>query len=129
MRVLIADGDRALLEILQSYLWDRGHEAEIAADALECIVMLREFAPHVLVLERELLWGGSEGVMAAMRGDSRLHQIPVILIADKRGGPDSMVDIRLVAWLQKPFRLSDLLGQLASASSLAQSENKRVGAT
>ena len=52
MRILIADNDEPRLGIVQSYLWDHGHEAEIAVDGLECIAILREFVPDVLVLDQ-----------------------------------------------------------------------------
>jgi CheY-like chemotaxis protein len=115
MRILIADDDEAFLEILQSYLWDRGHEAEIASDGLECITILRDFAPDVLLLERDLLWGGSDGVLAQMRDDPLIPRIPVILMTDSPEEFDALTNPIVVALLRKPFRLSDLLEQIASA--------------
>ena len=80
MKVLIADGDELLLETLQSFLWDRGFEAEIAGNALECLTVLRAFEPDVLVLADELPWDG-EGAIVRMQNLSTLTRIPVILLA------------------------------------------------
>src|SRR5438128_10427648 len=82
MRILIADRDEAALEILQSFLWEHGYETEIAGDGLECVAILREFLPDVLVMDRDLLWGGSDGVIASMRKDPRLANMPVILMGN-----------------------------------------------
>jgi DNA-binding response OmpR family regulator len=126
MRVLIADDDKGFLEILQFYLWNRGHEVQIATDGLACISALREFAPDVLVVARELLWGGGDGVVAEMRDDHLLCNIPVILIADSPEEFHPMADSFVVAWLQKPFRLSKLLVQLTAATRRAPSFSEQL---
>ncbi|MBI3468422.1 MAG: hypothetical protein HY000_35925 [Planctomycetes bacterium] len=122
MRVLIADSDEFFLELLQSYLWGHGHEAEIALDGLECITVLRDFVPDVVLLERELRWGGSDGVMAWMWDDPTRSEIPVILIADKnsREDFDLPANQRVVGWLQRPFRFRDLLASVDVASDLGR---------
>jgi DNA-binding response OmpR family regulator len=112
MRVLIADADPALLEILQSFLRGRGHEVEMAGDGLECLSTLRRFAPDVLVLDRDLLWGGGDGVMAHMREDPSLADVPVIVLADQDIS-DKPGGLR-AGWLRKPYRFSDLLGRIKS---------------
>lgn len=110
MRVLIADADEALFALLQSFLWDRGHEAEFASDALKCLTMLREFVPDVLVLDRDLLWGGCDGVMAHMCEDPDLAAVPVILVANE-DAPNIGGKLQ-VEELRKPYRLLDLLARI-----------------
>jgi DNA-binding response OmpR family regulator len=118
MRVLLADADEVHLEIVQSFLWDRGHEAEIATDALECLSILREFLPDVLVLDRDLLWGGSEGVLAAMHNDPLLPEISVVLTTDGELEEPLIGLARLpLACLAKPYRLGDLLWRINTAQA------------
>lgn len=124
MRVLIADADEALLEILQSFLWDRGHEVEVAGNGLECLTMLREFSPDALVLDRDLLWGGGEGVLAHMCEDLGLAGVPVILVTDEDMA--HRADGHVVSWLRKPYRLSDLLAQIDSISRSTGSSTMRM---
>lgn len=114
MRVLIADGDEAFLEVAQCYLSHRGHEAKVAANGLESVAILRRYVPDVVVLERELLWGGGDGVLARMQQDVEWSRIPVILtsgdeLPDESG---SSAGPPLAAQLQKPYRLEDLLALL-----------------
>lgn len=80
MRVLIADSDASLLESYLEYLDSRGFDVAIATNGLECLGKLREFVPHVLVLEPSLPWGGGDGVLAAMQEDAGLRGIPVIVL-------------------------------------------------
>lgn len=110
MRVLIADGDEAFLEVAQRYLSQNGHEAETASNGLECVACLRRDAPDVVVLEQEMLWGGSDGVRALMQSDIEWSRIPVIITSTNEFR--SHAGAPLAAQLQKPYRLKDLLGHL-----------------
>ena len=116
MRVVLADSDHELLELVQSFLWDCGHEAEIASDGLECISILREFVPDLLVLDGDLLWGGSDGVLALMDEDLLLSEIPVVLTAEGDMADELVALSRWpVACLTKPYRLGELLAHVNGA--------------
>ncbi|MFM7162017.1 MAG: PleD family two-component system response regulator [Planctomycetaceae bacterium] len=128
MRILVADGDPQLLRLMQVFLRGNGHEPETASDGLGTVQLLREFQPDVVILERDLLWGGSDGVRALMREDADLTQIPLILMAadlpagdgpaaragrSTGNGHSVPADLPPIAgWLRKPLRLSDLAHQL-----------------
>src|SRR5262249_40672412 len=58
MQVLIADGDGVFLKQARHMLLMRGHESTLAGDGLECVRVLGAFVPDLVVLSRELLWGG-----------------------------------------------------------------------
>ena len=118
MRILIADRDDAFLEQAKRYLLQRGHDVKAASDGLECTEFLCDFVPDVVVLDDGLLWGGSPGVIALMRDDPRLSQTPTILISDEdpRAEFDNALKSTPVGWLQKPFRLSELLTQIEKDS-------------
>lgn len=117
MRIVAADADLAFLEILQSYLWNQGHETEIAVDGLECILTLREFLPHVVVLGTDLLWGGADGVLEEMGRHPLLHRVPVIAIGDDTEAVNFADDRQIAGYLAKPFRLKDLRTEIESAGS------------
>ncbi len=134
MRILMADPNETFLEVLQSYLWNRGHEAEIAIDGLECIAMLRDFVPDVLVMERDLRWGGCDGVLTRMSEEPSLAKIPTILTADN-GAPNASrafvvpQHAPIVGWLYKPFRLVELLASVTLAQRWPRTEGKRLCGT
>ena len=129
MQILIADGDKVFLEQAQRYLLQRGHDARAASDGLECIDILCEFAPDVVVLDCGLLWGGSEGVIALMCESPELSQTPTILIADE--DPRNQFDISVnqidSKWIQKPFRLSELLSRIETGVRPLRSEKHVQG--
>lgn len=119
MRILVADTDEEQLELLQSFLWDRGHEAEIATDGLECAVTLCEFQPEVVVIEEKLIGGDPDGILTTMREDQSLSGIPVVLITAEMTASElhAAVTAPVVSWLPKSYRLGDLLERIESARS------------
>jgi DNA-binding response OmpR family regulator len=129
MRILIGDGDKTFLELVQRFLLQRGHDARVASDGLECAEVLCEFAPDVVVLDCGLLWGGIQGVIALMRESPELSQIPAILIADEdpRNQFDNTMNSIHFKWLQKPFRLSELLNRIESGNHPLRLEMHRKG--
>lgn len=116
MRVLIAHRDVTILEALQSYLWDCGHEAEIAMDGIECSVILNEYVPDVVVVADDLLWGGYEGVMAKMSENPSLSAIPVIQVGNRvrEANQGALWGPPVVGWLPQHFRIGQLINQLSS---------------
>ena len=80
-RVLIADPDGSLLNTYRDFLSRNGFELATARDGLDCLGKLRGFMPEALVLSRDLLWGGSEGVLALMVEEPDLPVVPAIIVA------------------------------------------------
>ena len=118
VRLFIADTDVVWLELLQLWLRDQGNQVEVASDGLACMSVLREFVPDVVVLDRELLWGGCDGVLDQMVSDADLAGIPIILVSDTDPGQDALLKNLPSpdAWLRKPFRLGELMTCLSRVS-------------
>lgn len=129
MRIVVADQDLPFLELLQSFLWDREHEAELATDALECLTLLREFRPHVLVLGNHLLWGGSDGILETMQQDEELLAIPVLLLLDSRTETPLRRHPLVVSTACRPFRLDDLTKQITFLALLREASPRQREAT
>lgn len=102
MRILLAGRDVLLLEALQSFLWDNGFEAEIAEDALECVTVMREFAPQALLVIDELLWGGADGVIAIMNDDRALAKTRVLFLSTDDTPAET------THWTHAPLGLNEL---------------------
>lgn len=116
MRILIADADQNFLESFQSYMWECGHDAEFATTGLECSAILYRFIPDVLIIERNLLWGGCDGILAKMRDKPELSDIPVVILASTSHEPvEDISSPNVVAWMQKPCQMRDTLEQVLSA--------------
>lgn len=123
MRILVADADVPLLEIQQSYLWRHGHDVKIASNGLHCVDILHEFHPDVMVLNRELPWGGGDGVSKLMQEAPSMRHVPVILINDSPEERNGRTSRNVVSRHQKPYRLSTLREEIESVGDAEQSSN------
>jgi DNA-binding response OmpR family regulator len=109
--LLIADSDAELCATYRRYLNWHGYDVETAADGLDCLEKLRWLRPAVCVLDRELRWGGADGVLAWLREERATPGVSVVLTATAGYPPDVAVDLEppVVRFLPKPFALTALL--------------------
>jgi len=113
IRVLIADPDRYLSSVYREHLSLEGFEVATAQDGLECLRKLREFVPHVLVLEPAIPWGGGDGIVALMHEDQRIPEVGVILLLTHGCSPAVLYNIA-------QFHISDYLAKPMTGARLAQ---------
>ena len=84
VRALIASSAEPLLKSYRAFLSHHGFAVATADDALDCIANLRDFEPQILVLDDELKWGRTSGVLAFLNEDPSLPSVPVIVLAASR---------------------------------------------
>jgi DNA-binding response OmpR family regulator len=115
--LLIADGDVELCDLFQGFLSRQGYDVETASDGLDCLEKLRRVRPAALVLERDLRWGGGDGVLAWLREENTGSRVAVVLTA--MAGPRGDVGRGSlppgVSFLPKPFTPAALLETVRDA--------------
>jgi DNA-binding response OmpR family regulator len=119
--LLVAEGDAELREAYREALARHSYNVETAADGLECLEKLRLLMPEVLVLDRDLRWGGGDGVLAWLREQCALARAAVVLTATV--DVPEHVHPPVVKLLPKPFTLTALLESVRAAVA----DNKREG--
>ena len=115
--LLIADGDAVVCELYRLFFAGRGYEVETCTDGLDCLKKLRQATAAVLVLDRDLRWGGSDGVLAWLREERPTLGVSVILTTTS-GFPQDCADLikhPVVDCLPKPFTLTVLLESVGAA--------------
>ena len=65
--LLIAESGAELRDIYRSFLSESGFEVNTTSDGLSCLEELHQASPAILVLDRELRWGGADGMLAWLR--------------------------------------------------------------
>ena len=73
LRLLATDPDPILLDIYRAYFPSFGFEVATAGDGVKCVELLRDCFPDVLILSLELTWGGADGVLAVVRGETAMR--------------------------------------------------------
>jgi DNA-binding response OmpR family regulator len=110
LRLLATDPDPVLLQIYRSYFSSFGFDVATAEEGLECMSLLRSFAPDALILSLELTWGGADGVLAIVRDEGEMRPIPVVVTVGESSRARAIRYLvpPVVKLLEKPFRLRDL---------------------
>ena len=112
VRVLMADPDPMFLDSYSKRLEPMGFDVSTARNGLECLENLRQVLPDILVLEPSLSWGGGDGVLAVMREEPGLRDIPVLVLTF---GHDRSALYRLA-----PYHVDDYQTKPKSPRQLAE---------
>jgi DNA-binding response OmpR family regulator len=107
--VLLVDDDTEMRAVLRDFLTGSGWLVEEAADVKETLASVQRAHPAVIVLDHEMPGDWGLEVLPALRRE--WPHIPVIIVT-AFGGPrlrGEALQLGAVAYLDKPFRLSELL--------------------
>lgn len=127
--LLIADGDGELSELYAMFFAECGFEVETSAGGVDCLVKLRRLRPAVLLLDRELPWGGGDGILAWLREQRPDFGVAVVLTtrAECRRDLSGEVWPPVVGVLRKPFAPGRLLEAVRAAARGIGEEPQVVG--
>lgn len=136
MKLLIAESDHTLAKVYTLFFEEEGYQVDVATDAWQCRLALRENAPELVIIEYELPWGGALAVLNQLRHSPWEAPCPIILNSCTEIPQTLLMDPRnhIVGHLLKPFRLKRLAtlvhraanpprGAIAFASDHEEAEN------
>jgi len=105
-RLLVVEDDPSLREALVAGLIDAGYEVEAAPECEAALTLLGQHPPDAIVLD--MMMDGTNGwtLLAAKSRDPSLATIPVVVTS---GSKPARPPRGVVAWLQKPFDLAELI--------------------
>jgi CheY-like chemotaxis protein len=108
--VLLVEDDRDIREALAEVVEARGVGVTAACDGLEALAVLRGGdRPAAVFLDHCMPKLDGAGVLAAMRADPALSDIPVVWMSADPGQPPAVAE-----HLRKPFDMEALLEVLGS---------------
>ena len=109
--VLVVDDDATVRELIERHLSRRGFRVVQAADGMEALARARELHPAAITLD--IMMPGVDGwtVLAALKGDPALADIPVVLVSilDE---PSRGYSLGAADYLVKPIDRGRLLSAL-----------------
>ena len=114
-RVLIADDERKIVEILQEELAkDRYLEVRSAFSGWEAGLALADFRPHLIILDYNLGDMSGRDVVRLIRGNETLADCRILVVSgfltDEQG--KEMIENGADDFLRKPFRLDDIRARI-----------------
>ena len=126
-KVLIADDDEKIRELLLLYLSKEGFVVEQAADGAEAILKAQQLKPDLIVLD--IMMPVLDG-MEVCRQVRKFSQVPIIMLTARVEDEDRIMGLELGAddYLAKPFNPRELVARVkAVLRRVVHSEDAAAG--
>jgi DNA-binding response OmpR family regulator len=104
-RVLIADEDEFLLQLLRLVFESAGFEVSLARDGRKALAEAMAAPPRVALLDVHMPGLDGSGVIRALRDHAPTRDVPVALMSGDRTLPPAL-RAGAAAYLEKPFSLT-----------------------
>lgn len=113
-RVLIADDDAILRELLAAWLIVSGHETLEAADGLEALALLRSEPVDLVFCDYMMPRLDGPALVEAMRADPLLGATPVIVLTVRSRAEDAaaLLDAGADDYVRKPIDWAELRARI-----------------
>ena len=112
MRILVADDDRVIAQLICAALQKGGHQPVVAHDAMQAFMFaMRSPSPEVIVLDVNMPGGTGVEALRKLRQSARTSGIPVIVVSgvDDPAMPQRMKELGALDVLPKPVDPARLL--------------------
>lgn len=113
-RVLLADDDPGVIDVLQANLEADGYAVIVARNGEEALEMIRTQSPDLAVID--VMMPGRDGldVLAAIREEPATSALPVVLLSARASDSEIWAGWQAGAnyYMTKPFKIDDLLHYL-----------------
>ena len=110
-KILIADDDVILTEMLRFRLDGAGHEIVTADDGLEALSKAESENPDLIILDSMMPVIAGPEVLARLKADPNTAKIPVVMLTTRDGENDIVSALRGGAseYITKPFIPQELM--------------------
>ena len=114
MRILVAEDDRDIADLIAHYLRKQGWEPHVVASGDEAVAYARRHSIDLVVLD--LMLPGLSGleVCRLLRGDKTTEALPIIMVTARAEETDRIVGLDIGAddYLAKPFSPNELIARV-----------------
>ena len=113
-RVLVAEDDAFLLELITTRLELAGFDTRSARDGSQALQRLTEFRPEAMVLDINMPVLDGFGVLIHMQAQGLTEKTPTMVLTARNSPEDVAKAIKLGArdYLSKPFRDEQLIARV-----------------
>lgn len=112
--IMVTDDSVTVRKVTGRFLERQGFEVVTAKDGMDAVAQLADIKPDLMLLDIEMPRMDGFEVAAHCRHDSRLKDLPIIMITSRTGEKhrERAMEIGVNAYLGKPFQESELLAKI-----------------
>ena len=120
---LVVDDSITVRRVTQRLLERNGMRVLTARDGMDAVALLAEHVPDIILLDIEMPRMDGYEVAAHVRGDARLHDVPIIMITSRVGEKHRAraIELGVDDYLGKPYQESQLLDAITPLVALRRS--------
>ena len=124
--VLLVEDSAAIRSLVRRMLLAGGHTVVEAADGAAALAACRERQPDVVLLDVEMPGMSGWDVLAAMKADPDLSDVPVVFLTGRSDTADMVDGLRLGAhdYLRKPCEPTELLARVQAAARVKRLQDE-----
>ena len=111
-RVLVVDDERNIVEVISMALRYDGFAVESAANGREALAAVRDFRPHLMVLD--IMLPDMEGFDVAQRLGAQRASLPILFLTARDTTEDKVRGLSMGGddYVTKPFSLEELVARI-----------------
>jgi diguanylate cyclase (GGDEF)-like protein len=116
-RILVAEDSLVVRTLVCDQLEDEGYEVAEAVDGESALTQCALIQPDAILLDIEMPGLDGHQVLARLKSDPALSDIPVVFLTGRTGMNDMVAGLRAGAhdYLKKPFEPAELIARIAGA--------------
>lgn len=115
-QILVVEDQAATADLILEVLKGEGYEAQTVDTLAKARARLKKQPPELLLLDRNLPDGDGVDLLAEIRDDEKLGNLPVIILTAKKEVADKIAGLRVGAddYIAKPFNTEELVARVAA---------------
>ena len=112
-KILVCDDDKEIVEAIEIYLTQDGHQVLEAYDGIEAVEILKKESVDLLIMD--IMMPRMDGIRATLKIREK-HNIPIIILSAKSEDADKILGLNIGSddYITKPFNPLELVARVKS---------------
>lgn len=126
--ILVVDDEKDIRHLVGDILQDEGYETRLAGDSDECLKLIEEKAPSLLILDIWLKDSKMDGIDILKHVKLNFPEVPVVIISGHGNIEIAVAAIKQGAYdfIEKPFNIDQLLVVIRRAMETSKLRHENV---
>lgn len=117
VKLLIADDNEDLLELMQLFLEEKGFEVKTVSTKKKLLSEIKQYSPDLILLDVFLNGEDGREVCKLLRDNVKTNKVCILIISANPYAIKEYKSYGADGFIEKPFELEDLVNKIESALS------------